>query len=105
MSSALWFFFWSPPWPPGASASATAVAVVAPPSHGSGYWPYRTLDDDYWNLWAARFAPADLAPHAQFDLQAQLADLRKRLQRESASAAAEAKLNAEVDDLDAPGLF
>lgn len=103
MSGALWFYFWSDDAPVNSNTS-TAVSVLAP-SLGSGAWPYRPLDDEFWNLWAARFAPVDLAPHAQFDLQAQLADLRKRLQRESASAVAEAKLNAEVDDLNAPSLF
>jgi hypothetical protein len=102
MSAGLWFFF---NWAGAPVNTHSAIASVVLQTSGSGAWPYRPLDDDYWRLWATRFSPVDLAPHASFDLQAQLTDLRQRLALKSASAVAEATLSAELDALPTPSLF
>lgn len=100
MSGALWFFFWdSVDWSPGSGSAAPATTTG---SRGSG--GYNRLDDDYWRLWAARFNRVDLSPHAPFDLDAQLAALRARLDLAQASASAAAALSAELVLMPSPFL-
>lgn len=98
MSGALRFFFWD--W--GATSASVTAAAAPSASRGSGYWPYRPLDDDYWRLWAARFSPAEAQPHATFDLQAQLTALRTRLAATSVSAADATTLSRSLADLPTP---